>query len=204
MKGKTASAPFESIKMNNNSQIPCLGLGTYQIPSKDIYASLHAGYLSGYRLIDTARMYGNEAAIGLALQKLEKTYGVGRKDFFITTKILPAETNYKGVFESIEKSLAALSTDYIDLLLIHWPTQGVAGRIGAWKAMEKLYEQGVARNIGVSNFTKLHLESLLKRDITITPCVNQIEIHPQYADWETSYYKSIKGKQQELSSNLQY
>ncbi len=194
--GFSAPAPtptaskFETFKLNNGHDIPCLGLGTYLVKNKaHISIAMSAAYDAGYRLIDTARMYENEPFIGQMLQYLYKRRGAKREEFFLTTKVLPAETSYKGVFASVEKSLTALRTDYIDMLLIHWPTEDVKGRVGAWKAMQELCGKGTVRNIGVSNFLKVHLDSILTREDTmVRPCVNQMEVHPLYIDQPTIDY----------------
>jgi len=134
-------------------------------------------------------MYDNEDDIGYALKKLEKSHGIQRSEFLLTTKILPGDTSYKGAYKTVSQSLKDFQTDYIDLVLIHWPTSDYKERNNCWVAMQELYKKGTIKNIGVSNFTKVHLENL-KADprISIVPCINQIEIHPLYIDSETIKY----------------
>ena len=175
-------------RLNNGNWIPNLGLGTYLVSSNEhTYKILHKAYSCGYRLIDTARMYGNEEDIGWSIRKLKDELKIERCDFFITTKLMPKDTSYKGAYKSIKKSLKELKTDYIDLYLIHWPGKNVKERINCWKAMEELYNKGIVKNIGVSNFTTKHLKDLISES-TIIPCINQIEVHPLYADKDTIEY----------------
>lgn len=191
---KTGSA-FTTFKLNNGNSIPCLGLGTDAVRGKEhVYDILLAGYKAGYRLIDSARMYGNEQDIGWALKKLEKEHKIPRAEFVLTSKILPADTSCKGANASLKKTLGELKTDYLDVLLIHWPTDSVSGRIECWKAMEEMHEKKLVRNIGVSNFTKTHLESLRKDpEVRAVPSINQIETNPMYIDTETIGYCKSKG-----------
>eukprot|EP00826_Nyctotherus_ovalis_P031939 TRINITY_DN2572_c0_g3_i1.p1 TRINITY_DN2572_c0_g3~~TRINITY_DN2572_c0_g3_i1.p1 ORF type:complete len:285 (-),score=48.01 TRINITY_DN2572_c0_g3_i1:25-879(-) len=188
-------AMFKQVQLNNNNWLPCLGLGTYLVSSKEhIYKILSAAYSSGYRLVDTARMYGNEDDIGWALKKLKEARGVERSEFWVTSKVMPRDTCYKGAYKSVRKSLSELQTDYLDLLLIHWPTSSGAQRIDCWKGMQELYSKGLVRNIGVSNFTASQLRELLDHAGTQTaPCVNQIEVHPLYQDEETVEFCKREG-----------
>ncbi len=190
MKTAAKAAAFDTFLLNNGNRIPCLGLGTYTVTSPEHMCEiLQTAHAAGFRLIDSARMYDNEDDIGWSLRSLTKTRHIPRSDFFITSKILPGETSYKSAYAAVSDSLKSLQTDYIDLMLIHWPTNSVKGRVGCWKAMQELHKKGVLRNIGVSNFTKKHLESLRSSEgVTIEPCVNQIEVHPRYIDAETIQY----------------
>jgi len=195
----TVSKAFATFKLNNGNSIPCLGLGTDAVKGKEhVYDLLLTSYKAGYRLIDSARMYGNEEDIGWALKKLEKDNKIPRTEFVLTSKILPADTSYKGANASLKKTLSALQTDYLDILLIHWPTDKVKKRIECWKAMQEMYDKKVVRNIGVSNFTKVHLESLRKDpEVNMVPSINQIEVNPMYIDTETIEYCKAKGIQLE-------
>ncbi|NHI92923.1 MAG: aldo/keto reductase [Candidatus Lokiarchaeota archaeon] len=156
-----------TIELNNGIKIPRLGLGTYSIPEIAISHALKIGY----RLLDTARMYGNENEVGNAIRKSNLT----REDVFITSKVWYSNHGYDSTLKEFKKSLKALAVDYIDLYLIHWP----AGKaiLDTWKALEKLYNDGLCKAIGVSNFKIEHLEKLLKES-TIKPVVNQVEFHP--------------------------
>ena len=159
------------LKLNNNIEIPYLGLGTYNITrQKEVDQSIHSAFETGYRLIDTAAAYGNEKEIGKAI----KSSSVPRKEIFITTKLDNSDHGYESTFKAFDKSLMKLDCDYIDLYLIHWP---VSGRNESWKAMEKLLETDKCRSTGVSNYMVHHLNEL-KENSFVLPAVNQIELNP--------------------------
>lgn len=164
----------------NGVEIPAIGFGTWQIPDgAAAYDSVSAALAAGYRHIDTARAYGNEASVGRAIADS----GIPRNEVFVTTK-LPAEVkDHPGTVASFEESLAALGTDFVDLYLIHapWPWTEVgadhsAGNAEAWRAMEELHRAGRARAIGVSNFEVADLEKLIA-GATVKPHVNQIKFY---------------------------
>ncbi|KAI1729123.1 aldo/keto reductase family domain-containing protein [Ditylenchus destructor] len=166
-----------------------IGLGTYQIRSeKVIQEILDAALEVGYRIIDTAQIYGNEKYIGTALKTLLPKYGLTRKDIFITTKLSPANQGSKKCGASVEKSLEDLQTEYIDLFLIHWPgcsklksgdEKNKEIRYQSWQCLEEFYKAGRLRSIGVSNYNVNHLEELLER-CSVAPAVNQCEYHPHF------------------------
>lgn len=172
-------------KMNNGIEIPSIGYGTYQIRQKsEIENGIKTAYSCGYRLFDTAVMYNNEQLIGQSIKKLK----LPRNDLFLTTKIIPQDMTYEKAKQSIDKSLKKLNTNYIDLVLIHWP--GVTNpqqRIDVWKALEEAVGQGKVKSIGLSNFLKKHIEQILN-NCKIKPVINQIECHPLYYDKETIDY----------------
>ena len=172
-------------KMNNGIEIPSIGYGTYQIRQKsEIENGIKTAYSCGYRLFDTAVMYNNEQLLGQSIKKLK----LPRNDLFLTTKIIPQDMTYEKAKQSIDKSLKKLNTDYIDLVLIHWP--GVTNpqqRIDVWKALEEAVEQGKVKSIGLSNFLKKHIEQILN-NCKIKPVINQIECHPLYYDKDTIEY----------------
>ena len=172
-------------KMNNGIEIPSIGYGTYQIRQKsEIENGIKTAYSCGYRLFDTAVMYNNEQLIGQSIKKLK----LPRNELFLTTKIIPQDMTYEKAKQSIDKSLKKLNTDYIDLVLIHWP--GVTNpqqRIDVWKALEEAVEQGKVKSIGLSNFLKKHIEQILN-NCKIKPVINQIECHPLYYDKDTIEY----------------
>ena len=172
-------------KMNNGIEIPSIGYGTYQIRQKsEIENGIKTAYSCGYRLFDTAVMYNNEQLIGQSIKKLK----LPRNDLFLTTKIIPQDMTYEKAKQSIDKSLKKLNTDYIDLVLIHWP--GVTNpqqRIDVWKALEEAVGQGKVKSIGLSNFLKKHIEQILN-NCKIKPVINQIECHPLYYDKDTIEY----------------
>jgi len=155
--------------MNDGLGIPALGLGVWQTPSgKQCEAAVLAALEAGYRHIDTAAIYGNEASVGAALHKS----GIPRTEIFVTTKLW--NEDHGNPTKAFDKSLKRLQLDYVDLYLMHFP---VPERNQSWTVMEELHASGKARSIGVSNFTIRHLDELLARSKTI-PAVNQVEFHP--------------------------
>jgi len=161
---------FSKVTLNNGVQIPWIGLGTWdQGPAAE--SAVIAAIQGGYRSIDTGSFYQNEAAIGRGMRKS----GVPRNELFLTTKVWNSEQGYEATLKSCEVSLRTLELDYIDLYLIHWP---VAGKYKeTWRALEKLYQEGRVKSIGVSNFAIHHLDDLATT-ATVVPAVNQIDLHP--------------------------
>lgn len=174
-------------KLLNGNTMPMVGFGTYTIRGSDFTRKVLDHSLSaGYRLFDTAAMYGNEDDIGDILKELLPKHNLSRNDIFITTKLYPSDHGDKA-YKAIEESLRKLRCEYIDLYLIHWP--GVYGvgtnskensvlRDKSWQQMVKAVENGLVKNIGVSNYTVRHLKELLENDHGIKPVVNQVEWHP--------------------------
>jgi len=160
------------IKLNNGLEMPLFGLGTYEadIGKNARNAVLYALEI-GYRLFDTARIYGNEREIGEALRESE----VPRDEVFITTKLWNSDHGYENAIEACERSLRRLGLSYVDLYLIHWPEEGL--RNESWRALETLLEKGKCLAIGVSNYMIWHLEELLANSSTV-PAVNQVEFSP--------------------------
>ncbi len=158
--------------LSNGVKIPIIGLGTYQaIKINMIEDAVLRALDVGYRLIDTARMYGNEAEVGRAVKKS----GISREEIFITTKVWFSDFGYDAAIKSFKKSLKDLDMEYVDLLLIHWPVGSQL--LETWKAFEKLYIEGKCRAIGVSNFKINHLKEFLEKS-SIPPTLNQVEFHP--------------------------
>jgi 2,5-diketo-D-gluconate reductase A len=163
------------ITLNNGVDMPQLGLGVWQAKDgAEVERAVTTAIDSGYRLIDTAAVYGNEEGVGRAIA----ASNVPREELFITTKLWNADHGYDNTLKAFEKSLARLGLDYVDLYLIHWPVPAKDKYIDTWRALEKLYADGKIRAIGVSNFTVEYLERLLN-ETTIVPAVNQIELHPR-------------------------
>lgn len=161
----------ESIQLNNGIAMPLFGLGVFQITDqKQCEKVVMEALEMGYRMVDTAACYGNEKAVGAAIQKS----GISREDIFISSKVWIQDTGYEKTKESFEKTLYNLGTDYIDLYLIHMP---FGDYHGSWKAMEELYESGRIRAIGVCNFMEERLMDLILSH-RFLPAVNQIELHP--------------------------
>lgn len=159
-------------KLNNGTEIPVFGFGTYQlIGEKRIKQAVTAALESGYRLIDTAQMYGNEDYVGEAIRQS----GIPREEIFITTKLDNDQHGYDKAKRSFDKSMDRLRLGYVDLFLIHWPIEGL--RLESWRALVDIYNQGGTRAIGVSNYTIRHLKELFANSET-KPVVNQVEFNP--------------------------
>ena len=159
-----------TITLNNNVKMPVLGFGTLYLKDSVGENSVAQAILLGYRLFDTATIYGNEEAVGKGIQKS----GIDRNELFITTKLWVSDMGYESTKIAFEKSLEKLGLDYIDLYLIHRPRGDVQG---SWKAMEELYKTGKIKAIGVSNFDSAQLAKLMSY-AEIKPAVNQIEMNP--------------------------
>lgn len=151
--------------------MPVCGFGTAGATGRTCVAAVGEALRVGYRLIDTASMYGNEREVGIAVRES----GIPREDIFITTKVASSEQGPRATPRALEASLARLGLDYVDLYLIHWPAR--RKRVATWEAMTPLLENGLARAIGVSNFMVGHLDELRAANDT-TPAVNQIELSP--------------------------
>ncbi len=169
-------------RLANGVKIPCIGLGTWQIPDDDKLTDLiDTAVDAGYRHFDTAFIYGNEAGVGRAVRNSK----VPREKLFVTSKLWNADRGYDAAMRAFEATLKRMELSYLDLFLIHWPAakgepmtwQSINS--GTWRALEDLYEQGLVRTIGVSNFMSHHLVPLLAR-ARVAPMVNQIEFHPGY------------------------
>ncbi len=162
---------MNNIKMNDGLEIPLLGLGTYDIRGEDVDIAVGYALDSGYKHFDTAKSYYNEIEIGRAI----KNAAIPREELFITTKLDNNDHGYNESIKGLEKSLTRLGMDYVDLYLIHWPSNGQ--RVETWRAFEYLKEKGLAKSIGVSNFTVNHLKELID-NCDVVPAVNQIEFNP--------------------------
>ncbi len=160
------------ITLNNGIKIPILGLGTYLLkPGNETYSTCLYALNVGYRHIDTASFYQNESDVGRAV----RDSGLKRNEIFVTTKIWNDDQGYKNTLQAVEKSLKLLNMDYIDLILIHWPMPKL--RKETWKALEQVYDEGIASAIGVSNYTISHLQELFNY-ADVIPVVNQVEFSP--------------------------
>ncbi|MER6847587.1 aldo/keto reductase [Streptomyces flaveolus] len=162
-----------TVTLNNGVEIPQLGFGVFQVPDAETTAAVSAALEAGYRSIDTAAIYGNEAGVGRALADS----GIARDDLFVTTKLWNADQGYDATLNAFETSLDKLGLDHVDLYLIHWPTPARDLYRESWKAIEKLVADGRIRAAGVSNFQPAHLERLIAGS-DLVPAVNQVELHP--------------------------
>ncbi|MFJ4037851.1 aldo/keto reductase [Microbacterium sp. NPDC090007] len=167
------SAP--RLSLSDGSTIPQLGVGTYKVPA-DLTAGLVEGAISaGYRHIDTAALYGNEAEVGEGL----RASGLDRDEVFVTTKVWNDDQGFDQTLRAFEASAARLGLERVDLYLIHWPIPSADRYVDTWRALIRLQQEGRATSIGVSNFSVPHLERL--RDETgLLPAVNQVELHPRF------------------------
>lgn len=170
----------DTYTLSNGTKIPVVGFGTWQTPDGDVaYQSVLTALKDGYRHIDTAEGYGNEASVGRAIHDS----GIKREDLFVTTKLDNSAHGYEETKQALGESLSKLGLEYVDLFLIHWPNpityrdQWEEKNAETWKAMEEAYEEGLVKAIGVSNFRQKHLDALLKT-AKITPMVNQIFLNP--------------------------
>ena len=163
------------IVLNNGVEIPQLGLGVFQVPPDDAQRVVETAFDAGYRHIDTAAAYNNEAGVGAAI----KASGLPRDEVFITTKLRNGDQGYDDALAAYEHSCRRLRLDQVDLYLIHWPYPMANAYVDSWRAMERLYAEGSVRAIGVSNFLTEHLDRLAN-ETSVVPAVNQIELHPTY------------------------
>ena len=177
-----------TITLNNGVEIPQLGFGVFQIEPEQTREATLTALEVGYRHIDTAQMYGNEKEVGQAV----RDSGLAREDLFVTSKLNNGFHAYDDALGAFEQSLKDLDIDYLDLFLVHWPLPGVGDYVETWQAMEKMYESGRVKAIGVSNFQTTHLNRLAA-ETTITPAVNQIEIHPYLGNEEVRAYDAEHG-----------
>ena len=163
------------IALNNGVEIPQLGFGTFQVDEEETQRVVETALEAGYRHIDTAAGYYNEAGVGAAL----RSSGLPREDVFLTTKLRNGDQGRERTRAAFEASREALGVDAVDLYLIHWPvpSKGLAGE--TWEVLQELYAEGAVRAIGISNFLPDHVTELL-RGADVTPAVNQIEVHPSF------------------------
>ena len=179
---------LSSIKeLNNGNQIPIFGLGTYLNDNgKQTIDSILYALEIGYRHIDTAAFYGNEQEVGTAIRES----CIPREEIFVTTKLWNSDHGYDNTIKAFHRSLERLGLDYIDLYLIHWPVENL--RLESWRALEKLYNDGLCKSIGVSNYMVRHLEELLNNS-TVIPVANQVEFSPFLYLKELHKYCESKG-----------
>ncbi|QGN34178.1 aldo/keto reductase [Microlunatus sp. Gsoil 973] len=167
------------ITLNNGVRIPQRGFGVFQIPPADTQRAVEQALEIGYRHIDTAAAYNNEAGVGAAV----RASGLPRQELFVTTKLRNGEHGYDATLRAYDETLQRLGLDQVDLYLVHWPNPTVDLYAESWRALERVYADGRVRAIGVSNFLPEHLERLAKES-DVVPAVNQIELHPTYQQRE--------------------
>jgi 2,5-diketo-D-gluconate reductase A len=167
---------MQTIRLNNGVEIPQLGYGVWQVSDDDAERAVSVALEVGYRSVDTAKLYFNETGVGRAI----KASGIPRDELFITTKLWNDEHDYDAALRAFDASLARLGLDVVDLYLIHWPVPKQDKYLDAWRALEKIYAEGRARAIGVSNFTEANLRRLLETS-GVVPALNQVELSPHLA-----------------------
>jgi 2,5-diketo-D-gluconate reductase A len=177
-----------SFPLNDGGSIPQVGFGTWPLRGEDAAAAVSAAIGLGYRHIDTARRYGNEDGVGEGIRRS----GVDRADVFITTKLDGEFQGDDRAIAGLRGSLELLGTDYVDLLLMHWPLPGRGKFVSTWRTFEKLRADGLARSIGVSNFKPAHLEALFA-ETEIVPAVNQIQLSPAIQRREQRAFDAAHG-----------
>ena len=180
-----ASAPIPTLTLPTGAPIPVLGFGTYKIAPDDTYEAVSRALNIGYRHIDTAQMYGNEAEVGAAIE----TSKVPRDEIFLTTKVDNSNHEPERAAASIQRSLNDLRTNYVDLLLVHWPLPTLYGGDVTlpWPALEDAFTGGSARAIGLSNYERKHIEAV-RAAATVAPHVLQVEAHPFFPNADLRTY----------------
>jgi 2,5-diketo-D-gluconate reductase A len=177
-----------SLALNDGNRIPQLGFGVFQVPPEDTAIAVEQALSTGYRLIDTAAAYGNEASVGDALARSD----LDREELFVTTKLWNDNQGRDRARRAFEQSLERLGLEYVDLYLIHWPAPGQGLYTETWETLTEFARDGRARSIGVSNFLVEHLERII--DATGTgPAVNQIELHPALQQAELREFDARHG-----------
>lgn len=185
------------VTLNNRERMPQLGFGVWQVGNDEVVEPVRVAIEAGYRSIDTARVYGNEAGVGEAVRQS----GVAREELFITSKLWNDDQGYDGTLRAFDASLQRLGVETLDMYLIHWPMPQREVYVDSWKAMEKLYADGRIRAIGVSNF-KIPQLSKLMAETSVIPAVNQIELHPRLTQAELRRFHQQNGIATEAWSPL--
>lgn len=184
-----------TVALNNGLEMPYFGLGVFQSKAGDeVVNAVKYALDAGYKAIDTAAIYKNEEGVGLGIRES----GQKREDLFITSKVWNSDQGYDSTLKAYDASLERLGLDYLDLYLIHWPKEKSAE---TWKALEKIYEEGRVKAIGISNFLQHHVEDLLK-DANVVPMINQMEFHPRLVQQDLVNFCHSKGIRYEAWSPL--
>lgn len=176
--------------LNDGNFLPAIGFGTFKLNGDDGTDSVLSAIDAGYRLLDTALNYENEAEVGEAVRRS----GIPREEIAIATKLPGRFHGYEETLQGFEESRRNLGVDYVDLFLIHWPMPRIDRYLDAWRAMIRLKEQGLVRSIGVSNFTQRHLTRVIE-ETGVVPAVNQIELHPHFPQAAMREFHAVHGIQ---------
>ncbi|MGV9250081.1 aldo/keto reductase [Streptomyces sp. NPDC003697] len=191
------SSKVPPIILNNGVEMPQLGFGVWQVPDDEAERAVATALEAGYRSIDTAAIYGNEEGTGKAVA----ASGVPREELFVTTKLWNRDQGYDSTLRAFDASLEKLGLEYVDLYLIHWPLPSKDAFVETYNAFEKIYADGRARAIGVSNFLPEHLERLIS-ETSVVPAVNQIELHPHLQQQAAREFHAERGIATEAWSPL--
>jgi 2,5-diketo-D-gluconate reductase A len=171
----TTSSRVPTVTLSDGEQIPQLGFGTFQVPPAETADVATRALLAGYRHIDTAAGYDNEAGVGQAVHAA----GLARDDVYITTKCANDDHGFEPAKRALHASLKRLEMDHVDLYLIHWPVPSADRYVETWQALVELQRDGLTRSIGVSNFQPTHLERIIA-ETGVAPVINQVELHPYF------------------------
>jgi 2,5-diketo-D-gluconate reductase A len=193
----TTTADVPTVELNNGVRIPQFGFGVFQISPEETAGAVRTALEAGYRHLDTAQMYDNEAGVGAGIAES----GLAREDVFVTTKLANDAHGHDNAITALEGSLRRLGFDYVDLYLIHWPLPHKNQFVRTWQGFEDILRAGKARAIGVSNFQPAHLDRLAEETGTV-PAVNQIELHPALQQTELRAHHQAHGIATEAWSPL--
>ncbi len=173
--------------MNDGNRMPRIGFGTWPLSDAEVTGAVEQAIACGYRLIDTASSYGNEAGVGRAI----RASGVPREELFVTTKLRGRDHGYDAALHAFDASVQLRGLDYLDLYLIHWPLPRKNLFVETWRAFVRLREEGRVRSIGVSNFEPAHIDRLVA-ETGIVPAVDQVEVHPEFSQNDIRDYATEK------------
>jgi len=193
----TTTADVPTLELNNGVRIPQFGFGVFDIPPEQTARAVRTALETGYRHIDTAQLYRNEAGVGAGIAES----GLAREDVFVTTKLANDAHGHDNAITALEGSLRRLGFDYVDLYLIHWPLPATDNYVRTWQGFEDIVRAGKARAVGVSNFQPAHLDRLAE-ETSLVPAVNQIELHPALQQNELRAYHREHGIATEAWSPL--
>lgn len=188
MRRPPSAQDVPAIPLNDGTSMPQLGLGVWRTPPEETAQVVRAAFEVGYRLVDTAMVYGNEQGVGEAV----RTCGLPREALYVTTKLWNSDQGYDAALRAFDQSLARLGLDYLDLYLIHWPVPARGLYIDSWRALVRLREEGRVRSIGVSNFMVEHLRRIIA-ETGEPPAVNQVELHPIFQQTDLRAYHASQG-----------
>jgi 2,5-diketo-D-gluconate reductase A len=186
-----------TVPLSGGVEIPQLGFGVFLVPPGETEASVSTALETGYRHVDTARIYENEGEVGTAIARS----GIARDDLFIATKLWNSDQGRDAALKAFDASLERLGLDHVDLYLIHWPAPGADRYVDSWRALQEIHASGRARAVGVSNFGVPHLQRLLD-ETGVTPAINQIELHPNLPQAELRAFHAEHGIATEAWSPL--